>query len=73
MQLRLVRDDTAKVRRAVAFVRQGEVTEPRRPVLVEVPVDPKLVAGRRLSSSVVPWDPHSRVHNRVRGVCRSQR
>jgi len=49
MQLRLVGDETAKARRSVVLVGQGEVTEPRRPVVVEVPVDPKLVASRRLS------------------------
>src|SRR5664279_295839 len=50
MQLRLVRDETAEAGRAVAFVGQGEVTEPGRPVVVEVPVDPELVARGRLLS-----------------------
>lgn len=49
VQLRLVRDDTAKAGCAVAFVGQGEVTEPGRPVFVEVPVDAKFVAGGHLS------------------------
>src|SRR5450755_143477 len=49
MQLRLVRDDAAEAGCAVAFVGQGEVTEPGRPVVVEVPGDPKPVAGGHLS------------------------
>ena len=58
MQLRLVGDDTAEACRAVAFVGQGEVTEPGGPVLVEVAVDPKLVAGGHLSfGGVVHEDP----------------
>jgi len=49
MQRRLVRDETAKACRAVAFVGQGKVVEPGRPVVVEVPVDPKPVATGHLS------------------------
>ena len=45
VQLRLVRDGTGEAGRAVVLAGQGEVTEPGRPVLVEVPVDPEPVAG----------------------------
>ncbi len=45
MQRRLVRNETAEARCAVAFVGHGEIAEPGRPVLVEVPVDPTLIAA----------------------------
>ena len=37
VQFRLVGDGPGEAGRAVAFVGQGEVAEPGRPVLVEVP------------------------------------
>ena len=49
VQFRLVRNDTGETRRSIVFLGQGEVTEPGRPVLVQVPIDPKVVGGRRLS------------------------
>ena len=48
VQLRLVGDGTGEAGGPVVFVGQGEVAEPGRPVLVQVPVDPKLVAGGHL-------------------------
>lgn len=49
MQGRLVTDETAKACRAVAFMGQGKAVEPGRPVVVEVPFDPKPVAIGHLS------------------------
>ena len=53
VQRRLVGDDTGQARRAVVFVGQGEITDPGRPVMIQVPGDPKLVDGGCLPVGVL--------------------
>src|SRR4029453_15159079 len=38
-----------QARRSIGFLSQGQVTEPGRPVLVQVPLNPKVVHGGNMS------------------------